>query len=269
MRRAAVKSAARTLQVLELFAERRTPLRLHDIHVALNYPQSSTTNLLKSMVMMGYLNYSRVTRAYLPTNRVAMLGNWLPSFLYGQRRYQDLLEELLQKTDETVVLCTQNDLYVQYVRVSTPTHRFKVPPPEGTMRLLTNSGAGLALLSQMNDRQIDKICRYTNYYELDQERRIDPVQVMQEVNRVRQTGYCFAPNRPVAGLAAIAIPLGEELHGIPLSIGIGGLVERLSARKEELVSALQESIATFKFHLEQQTPVELPAGGEASGPLHD
>ena len=62
MRRSAVKSAARTLQVLELFSERRCPLQLHDIHFALKYPQSSTTNLLESMVMLGYLNYRRVTR---------------------------------------------------------------------------------------------------------------------------------------------------------------------------------------------------------------
>ena len=89
MRRQPVKSAARTLEVFELFSERRCPLRLHDIHSALDYPQSSTTNLLKSMVMLGYLSYSRVTRTYLPTNRVALLGNWLPSFLYGQQRYQD------------------------------------------------------------------------------------------------------------------------------------------------------------------------------------
>jgi IclR family transcriptional regulator, KDG regulon repressor len=248
MRRSAVKSAARTLQVLELFSERRCPLKLHDIHLALRYPQSSTTNLLKSMVMLGYLNYSRVTRTYLPTNRVALLGNWLPSFLYGQQRYQDLLEELLRKTDETVVLVTQNDLYIQYVRVTTPAHEFKMPPPEGTMRLLTDSSAGIALMSQMSDVQIDKICRYVNYYELNPHGRVDSVEVLKHVLRVRQQGYCFVPYRPTPATASIAFPLGEQVHGIPMAVGVGGLTERIVQRKAELTEACLESVARFKLH---------------------
>jgi IclR family KDG regulon transcriptional repressor len=246
MRRHPVKSAARTLEVFELFSERRCPLRLHDIHSALNYPQSSTTNLLKGLVMTGYLNYNRVTRTYLPTNRVTFLGSWLVSFLYGQGGYQDLLDELLIKTDETVVLATQNDLYIQYVRIRTPDHEFKLPPPEGTMRLLTNSSAGLALLSLLSDRQIDRICRSVNYYELDPEQRVEPFQVLQQVARVRQMGYCYMPNLPVAAASSIAFPLGEQVHGIPLAIGVGGLSERIAERGSELVEIFRKAIADFK-----------------------
>ena len=62
MRRDPIKSAARTLEVLELFHEQRAPLRLKYIFEKLSYPQSSTTSLLKSMVVLGYLNYDRPTR---------------------------------------------------------------------------------------------------------------------------------------------------------------------------------------------------------------
>jgi len=269
MRRSAVKSAARTLQVLELFSERRCPLKLHDIHVALNYPQSSTTNLLKSMVMLGYLNYSRVTRMYLPTNRVALLGNWLPSFLYGQSDLQDLMEDLLRKTDETVALATQNDLYIQYVRIAAPLHGFKIPPPEGTMRLMTNSSAGAALLSQMSDAQVDKICRYINYYELDPG-RVDPNEILRQVRSVRQLGYCFAPYRPTPATASVAFPLGEQLHGVPIAIGVGGLTERIVQRKTQLIDVCLEAIAGFKrrLHVSERaaTAADSLREGDAGGP---
>ena len=71
MRRDPIKSAARTLEVLELFHEQRAPLRLKYIFEKLSYPQSSTTSLLKSMVVLGYLNYDRPSRTYFPTPRVA------------------------------------------------------------------------------------------------------------------------------------------------------------------------------------------------------
>ena len=254
MRRHPVKSAARTLEVFELFSERRCPLRLHDIHSALGYPQSSTTNLLKGLVMTGYLNYNRATRAYLPTNRVTFLGGWLVSFLYGQGGYQDLLEELLKKTDETVALATQNDLYIQYVRIRTPEHEFKLAPPEGTMRLLTNSSAGFALLSQLGDAKIDRICRSVNYYELDPAHRVESSRVLKEVAKVRQTGYCYMPNLPVQATSSIAFPLGEQIHGIPLAIGVGGLSERIGARRSELVEIFRQAIADFR----KRSPGPLP-----------
>ena len=74
MQRRAVKSAMRTFEVLELFAEHRRPMALNEIYTGLGYPQSSTTNLLKSMVLLGYLNYNRARRTYLPTMRVGALG---------------------------------------------------------------------------------------------------------------------------------------------------------------------------------------------------
>ena len=64
MKRTPVKSASRTFAVLELFRDERRPLRLSEIYTALGYPQSSSTNLLKGMVIEGYLNYNRNTRTY-------------------------------------------------------------------------------------------------------------------------------------------------------------------------------------------------------------
>lgn len=262
MRRQAVKSASRILEILELFSDERRPLRLNEIYQALAYPQSSTTNLLKSMVMMGYLNYNRPTRTYLPTNRVSLLGNWLMSFLYGQSGYYEaLLDELLAKTDETVVIATQNDLFIQYIAVRTPKHEFKVPPPEGTMRLLTDSSAGFALMSQIKDRTIDKLCRYINYYELSNP-RVDIEKVLKKVSVVRQQGFCFLPYRPTSNLSSIAFPLGEHVHGIPLAVGVGGFSDRIQQRKEALVEILRETISDF-HHMRDAAPLAEMGGRPA------
>lgn len=86
MQRGTVKSASRTIQVLELFQQKKRPLRLNEIYRELNYPQSSATNLLKSLVVAGYLNYNLSTMSYLPTLKVSSLGSWLSTTLnsYGE-----------------------------------------------------------------------------------------------------------------------------------------------------------------------------------------
>lgn len=255
MERSVVKSVGRTLEVLELFEEQRRPLRLHEIYEMLGYPQSSTTNLLKSMVVLGYLNYSRITRTYLPTARVSTMGRWLFSFMYGQHDFPAMLERLCQATDETVVLAMQNDVFIQYVTVLTPDHEFKVPPSEGTMRAMTQSSAGLALMSQMSDRKIEKLVRQIHYYELSPSRVLDVEAVMKEVRWIRHTGYCHLANHP-PGLASIAQPLGSQLHGIELAVGVGGLNDRIALKQYDIIEAMREEIARFHGDLEAKRAAE-------------
>ena len=244
MRRKAVKSATRTFEVLELFADRRRPLALHEIHGTLGYPQSSTTNLLKSMVMMGYLNYSRDRRTYQPTMRLSALGSWITGYIQSKGQFRELVDALQRRTDETVGLSTQNDLFVQYLFLKAPEHEFKNPPTDGTMRLLVDSSGGLAMISRMSDCAIDKLCRYTNYYEMGSERCAFDA-VMREVAIIRRLGYCHAPERPTPDVSSISIALDQDLHGIPLAIGVGGLAARIDGRKTEIVAIMRELIAEF------------------------
>lgn len=244
MRRQAVKSATRTFEVLELFAERRTPMALHEIYTALNYPQSSTTNLLKSMVMLGYLNYNRARRTYLPTMRINALGNWLASYIQTEGGFRELVEEMQRRTDETVGLVTQNDLFIQYLFLRTPDHPFKNAPPDGTMRMLIESSGGRAMMSRMSDRAIAKLWRYTNHYEIGS--RTSYEEVMKEINWVRRVGYCYRPNYPTPDVSSIAMALDADLHGIPLAIGVGGFAERIACKKSDILAIMRELIAEFQ-----------------------
>jgi DNA-binding IclR family transcriptional regulator len=262
MRKAVVKSASRTLDVLELFSTARRPLRLNQIYTLLHYPQSSTTNLLKSMVTKGYLNYNRSMRTYLPTNRVAQLGNWLYGFASGRSEYQPLLQELQRETDETVALSTQNDLFVQYIRIITPKHEFKMPPNEGAMRVLTDSSSGFAMMSRMRDAEIDKFCRYINYYQLDPHRHVDSVKIIAQISTARKLGYVYFHGHPVPDTSSIALPLGQQLHGIPMAIGVGGFRDRIEAKKQLIVDALRGVAVRFNSLAELTVDDSLPTESE-------
>ena len=54
--------------------------------------------------------------------------------------------------------------------------------------------------------------------------------------------------RTTPATASIAFPLGEQVHGIPMAVGVDGLTERIVQRKAELTEACLESVARFKLH---------------------
>jgi DNA-binding IclR family transcriptional regulator len=232
---------------LELFHEQRAPLRLKYIFEKLSYPQSSTTSLLKSMVMLGYLNYDRPTRTYFPTTRVSALGDWINHYVYGAGELFGLMDSIFQRTNETVVLSSQNDIFVQHVRVLQPSHPYKIPPSEGSMRVLTHSAAGLVLLSQMSLKSADKLRRHINAYEQNRSKPMSMEELNEQLSWVRREGYSLLAAFPFPDAAGLAMPLPQSAHGAPLTIGVGGLNSRIARRKSEIIQIMRDAIADYEI----------------------
>lgn len=77
------QDCAPAVRVLEYFDEIQQPISLKDIAAHFEYPVSSASALLKSMVVMGY-RYDGYSRTYMPTMRIATLGNWVQGALFGE-----------------------------------------------------------------------------------------------------------------------------------------------------------------------------------------
>ncbi len=254
MARSPIKSAARVLEVLELFADTRTPLRQKVIVERLAYPQSSTTGLLKSLVALGYLNYHRATRTYFPTTRVAAVGDWINHYLYGSGQLMAMMQRIHAETDETVALVSQNDLYVQYLRVIVPDHPHKYPVPEGGMRLLTQSSAGLVLLSRMPDRGVARLVRHIDIQARGTAPRTDLPQLLDQLHWIREHGHCFLAGIPFPEAATISLPMPDAPHGIPLTIGVGGARSRIARNRTRIVAVVTEALAAYRIALAQPAP---------------
>jgi len=263
MIRTPVKSAARTLEVLELFHEERRPLRLNYIFQKLSYPQSSTTGLLKSMSMMGYLKYDRPTRTYFPTPRVAALGDWVNHFVYGRGDLLDAVQFVFEHTNETVAVSSQNDIFIQHIRVVQPDHAFKIAIPEGSMRVLTHSAPGLALMSRMDSRTIDRVCRQINAYIDDRRLRADIDQVTEHIGEIRNRGYSLLAAFPFPSASSVAVLLPQTAHGASLTLGVGGLNERIMRNRSMILDVLHEAVRRYDDKLRSRMESEMEAQEEA------
>src|SRR5262245_11133681 len=111
---AVVKSAIRTLEILEYFDEVRQPLNVVSVAVALGYPQSSTAALLRSLTAMGYLQYNLRQRTYAPTDRVPFLGSWISPSLFEDGALPRLMRSIEKRSGHLVVCAARNDDAAQY-----------------------------------------------------------------------------------------------------------------------------------------------------------
>lgn len=245
-----VKSAGRVIQILEFFDGVQREASVTEISRALNYPQSSTSVLLRSLVSMGYLQHDPYRRTYLPTRRVCLLGNWVDPALVQQGRLLGMVDELARQSGQTVVMATANGLNAQYIYV-TRDEPLPEPLPEavpgvviGGLRPIATTAVGRALLSTYADEDIARLLRRFN---AERPAAIDPIQptaFLEELRRDRARGY-FRGCGAEPDQAGIAMVLDRKRQ--LLVLGIEGDADHIDGCDERL-RMLQGSTERIRSH---------------------
>lgn len=236
-----VKSAARVLEVLEYFDEIRDDACVMDVARALGYPQSSTTELLRSLRDMGYLVYLPEVRRYRPTHRIALLGSWIPSVYMTGGRITAMMEELAERTQETVILAEQSSVFVRYIYV-VPSKARRLPVGPGTIRPLARSGIGRLFMSTFVPERAQFLLRCINANLAPGEEVVTYSQLKPELDRIREQGYDVLTRgvSPGNGIVSMLLPHRE---GEPqLALGVGGVADQISRNASELVHKMRNAI---------------------------
>lgn len=241
-----VKSAKRTLGVFELFEERRSPASTAEIAAALEIPVSSASVLLRTMTTEGYLYYDSSRRTYVPTPRVALLGGWLSQPLFKQRRLINLMDHLAQETGETIMLGVRNGLTAQYAHVIQATLPARLYVKSGTLRPLTRSALGFAILSRFSNAEVRRIVSRVERLQPDGISKTPIKELLPILETTRKRGYSDSINlvTPGAGAIAVNLPtLSGELQ--PLTICVAGLSESLVKNADNVARMTIKAVSFF------------------------
>lgn len=237
-----VKSAGRALQILEYFDDTRGAANMMDVARTLNYPESSTSVLLRSLTTLGYLHYDRHKRTYRPTSRVRLLGSWIDSPLFQNDGVIHLMEDLNSEVEDTVMLAARNELSTQYIHVVQARTALRLHLTPGTMRPIAKSIPGWVMLSRLSDIEIAKLVRRVNAETPSGEDLVNIGELLQKMAKIRRDGYISSSSLVTPGCTVLAMPLPPQLCETQLVIAIGGPTLRIEGRLETLVALLNQLI---------------------------
>ena len=240
-----VKSAARVLQIFELFDTMRGPLKVGEIAERLDYPQSSTSVLLRSLVGLGYLAADPVARTFVPTPRIGLLGSWCVTDPMRSGAVHRLMDELSRATGQTIILAGRNGIYAQYFHVVQATRPLRLHVPVGALRMLVWSTAGFVMLQDMPEAQVRVLVRRTNAEAGPSQARIQVADVLARIAQARQAGYGFsrALVTPGTGMICVRLPI-QQAGADPMTICVSGWLETMEAEERAIVGAIQAAVAS-------------------------
>jgi DNA-binding IclR family transcriptional regulator len=237
-----IKSAHRVMQIFEFFASVRQPSSATEISQALNFPQSSASMLLRSLVTMGYLEYHNEDRTYEPTIRLSLLGGWVPQRIDIANHIIDTLNGLHEQFDETIVLAQRYRNFVRYIySIQHPEQGISYYVRPGTLRPAITSATGLALLTLATERDVISVINRTNAEEPDPEQWIKRGDLLARLAEAREAGYAYHERMldEFMGIQ-VAVLLPPEEGAPRLAVGMVTRASRYEPRKEEIVGRLLE-----------------------------
>jgi DNA-binding IclR family transcriptional regulator len=253
-----VKSAGRVLRILELFDVLRREAPVFEVSELLGMPQSSTSVLLRSMVMMGYLQFNPKTRAFSPTTRVALLGNWVNGTMISDGLLMRLLRRVNARTGQAVVVAVRNQIWSEYIHIVQSTKPVRLFMVKGSRRPLIRSGTGLMLLADMPDADIKRIAMRTNA-ETDEGQPRDCIQtLMQQITEVRHQGWACTFDTITKGGGMIAMRLPQVNDEERLVIGLPGITDNLRENRDLYLDILKEETGNYTEWRQSHETVDLP-----------
>lgn len=242
----AVKSAMRVVQVFELFEAERRALSVQDIVDALGVPQSSISSLLKTLVHEGYLTRGRGDRRYLPSERLAFVGNWALGAPGGMAAIGRLMNYLSERTGEAVLLGAQSGLQARYVSMLESPHSLRFSLRPNQTRPIHGCGVGIMLLTRFTDAEIGAMVRRYNVEFSSKPSPLTEAQVLENVETARQQGYFETFGMVTEEVGTISTLIDLPLEGRSLAIGLGGPLARLNPKRDWLRDTLLEQARIFK-----------------------
>lgn len=236
-----VKSAARVLEIFEHFDEVRRPVTIHEVAQALGYPHSSTTALLKSLVGLGYLEYSTQRKTFFPSIRISMLGNWVEAEALPIRNVHRMMNHLSQETGCTIILATRVGIHAQYLKViqGTTDIRFHVKP--STKRNLAFSTIGRVLLSVLSPLEARPLIKDALAAVPAAKETVASIEA--ELRAVKKRGFAIYSGLVTPNAMMLAMPIGGKSFKRPIAIGIAAPKEYFRENRERFIALMKGAIA--------------------------
>jgi len=240
-----VKSAARVMEILELFETRHSALSINQIVEGLGLPQSSVSSLVKSLMILGYLNRVEGTRTFTPSERLAFLGNWTLGKPRGMEAVQVMMRELSETTGEAILLGCRSGTLLRYVSIIESPHVLRFTLNLNQTRPIQSCGMGIMLLTPLSDLAVAAQVRRFNNEEPNHPLKRPESQVLEDVRIGRTQGYfeTFGMVTQEVGTISTVLPLPTD--GRMLGIAIGGPLSRLNMERDWLCQTLLEKVAAF------------------------
>lgn len=202
----AVKSAMRTLDIIEYVVAHPSGVVAQEIAQALSIPVSSLSYLLGTLVDREYL--VRAGRLYQPGSGLDRL-RLAPQGLPLVERVRPLVRSLRLRLNETSSFFLRRDWQIEAVITETAEHTLRYSISVGTLTPMHCLAAGKAILAALPPEELERYFRETTRSQFSANTIVDEAALRGELDQAREQGFAMTRNEYTPGICGIGCVITE------------------------------------------------------------
>jgi IclR family transcriptional regulator, KDG regulon repressor len=215
-----VKSAARTLDILELLGRAGKPLTLTEISVALRLPKSSTYLLLQTLVQRGYLEAPASAGPFQLGLKVIELAGTRAGTTHFLQHFPPVARDVVARCEETVQLAVLDGREVVYLAKQDGTRAVRLVSSVGKRLPAHATALGKALLAGLPDCELRALFSGYSMVQMTPRTIVSFDALMRELSRVRTQQYAVDDEEAVEDLRCYAAPVRDAKDRVVAAISV-------------------------------------------------
>lgn len=221
-----VASLARGMVLLESFRDGAPLLGITDLVRITGFEKNLVQRLTNTLYQMGYLGKDQARRKYYLTPRILTHSfNYLRSrklFALAMPALIDLREDL----HKAVNMCVLNGTDITYV-VRLWLKYYHEASLFGESLPAYSSAGGRMLLSFFSDEDALALIEGMERRKLTPHTRVDPMELLDEVRKAREQGYCWQAGEFIEKEISVSAPVSDA-DGKPAAIIVTSLLKKVT-----------------------------------------
>ena len=234
---AQVKSAVRTLELLEFLATHEGAHSLTDMQRALGYPKSSLHALTRTLVQRGWVETDASGILYRIGIRALLVGAAYIDTDAVVQQSRDTLDWLAAQTGETVHLARLDRTDVVYLSTRASKHYLRPVARAGRRLPAHATSLGKALLAERSDAELEELLP-ERLVPLTRNTIVDRSKLLADLRATRERGYAIDLEENTVGLRCLGVALGDQqppMYAISLSVPVARMTKK---HQEQMAGSL-------------------------------
>jgi DNA-binding IclR family transcriptional regulator len=207
-------SIKKAFQILKLISGADQGLGISALASDLGISKSTVHGITLALEEMGTIIRDPLTKRYALGLTLFELGRSAYSQIDVRDLARPVMEELMEKAQESVFLGALNGDHVTVLDIVESRQDLKITSPIGTTIPLPAGATAKVFLGLLGEKKAREIIRKKGLNRYTENTITDPGEYMAEINRVRENGYATDYEEYIPGVRAIVSPIAGKRHSV-------------------------------------------------------
>lgn len=237
-----VKSLDRAINLLELLVRSENGMGVTEMSRELGLHKSTVFRLLDTLKYRGYVEKNEDNQKYAAGIKLFELSSRVINDIESRNRVRPYLEELKERTDETIHLGILNEGEIIYVDKVESNATIRMYSEVGKRVPVHSTSLGKAILAYLPEERVREILADKGMKKEAKNTITDPDELIEHLQKVREQGFAVDDEEQEFGIRCIAGPVFNHRGKIESSFSISAPISRM---ERERIAELSDLIVEY------------------------